>query len=506
MALLQINTKYGAIRGVHAGNPKISVFKGIPYAKPPVGELRWRPPQEPDKWEKELLAYDYRAVPCQVPQPEWEAQNGIDSFEMSEDCLYLNVWTPAVSSQERLPVVIYIYGGAFKFGAASSPVIKGEALAEAGLVFVSFNYRLGPLGYLCHEELSAESVYSISGNYGSQDQIAAIRWVYENIAAFGGDPDNIGIMGHSAGAYSATSMCNTPHTKGIIKRALILSTAGLSALYYNERMSMKQAEDEGREFLNILGVSSIAQARQLPAMEITRKLFDIKLSGKSPWFPKIDGYIFEDDAVTSIMKGKQHKIPYLIGCTEDETGSMPGFMSSVSRHSVSNFAKAIFPEDPDGYLASVDLSTETAIYQTIFNEYANDKLCAILGWQQLEMNRKGDLAYTYFFTKDAPEAGDDHHGAYHGSELPLIFDTMTREGRPYTGSHFELSVMMRSYFANFLKTGDPNSAGLPKWRKPTVSIYEFLELGDQIGMVNIARTENRAFVVDYMIKQAEKAK
>ena len=251
------------------------------------------------------------------------------------------------------------------------------------------------------------------------------------------------------------------------------------------------------------GVSSISEVRKLPAAEITEKLSNVKVPGKSAWFPKTDGYIFPDGVVSSIMRGTQHQIPYLIGCNEDETGSMPGFMSQATPQAVEGFARAIFPDDVKGYLRSVDLSSPDAIRQTVFDQYENDKLCAILGWQKIEMERKGNTAYTYFFTKDAPEAGDNHHGAYHGAELPLVFNTMSREGRPYTGAHFELACIMQEYFSNFFKTGDPTGPGLPVWTKPESSMYEFMELGDHAGMISVPTSENREFIVDYMTKIAK---
>ncbi len=329
-----------------------------------------------------------------------------------------------------------------------------------------------------------------------------MRWVRENIAAFGGDPECITLMGQSAGAHSVMTLCNTPLTKGMFKRAIIQSTAGLSALYYQDEMFLSQAEDEGTECLKVLGVSSIDEARKLDPWDISNKLGNIQFSSKHIWFPKTDGYVLPVGTTTSIMLGRQHKLDYLIGATSEETGSMPGFMSEPSIEGIRGFAHLAYPEDVDGYMRSVDITSPSAIQDTVFMQYENDKLGAVLAWQQLEMNRNGETTYMYYYTMPSPGNRDRHLGAFHGSELPYVFQTLERDGRPYQEKDYHLSNIMCKYWVNFIKTGNPNGEGLPYWNRPVNSCYEALELGEYIGMVLVPNSQNRSFVVKYMLDRA----
>jgi len=299
-------------------------------------------------------------------------------------------------------------------------------------------------------------------------------------------------------------MSNTPLSEGLFSRAIMQSTGGLSALYYHDEMNLAQAEEEGCELLKRMGAASIEQARHMDAQKITDRLIHAKISDKAPYFPKTDGYVLPCGTITSILKGQQHKVEYLVGATSEETGSMPGFLAQPSLENVRKFAAVTFPEDVEGYLRSVDTSTPKALAETVFNEYENDKLCAALAWQELERQRGGSAAYMYYYTKAVPNNGDHHYGAYHAAELPYIFQTLLRDDRPYNGSDFDFSNLLCEYWTNFVKTGNPNGKGLPKWNKPEHSCYEAMELGNHVGMVEVPTTKNREFVIHYMLAQAKK--
>lgn len=500
MILLTAKTKKGIIEGLPASDHETAVYKGIPYAAPPVGNLRWRAPQPVEVWEGIKKAYTYKAIPVQMMSDEEYINFGGGLWPMSEDCLYLNIWTPAQDASEKLPVVLWVYGGSYKTGSSTNRLVDGEAFAKRGCIFVSFNYREGILGYFAHPALAAESEHHVSGNYGTLDQIAALKWVYENIDAFGGDPGRITLLGQSAGAHSVMTLCNTPLTDGLVQRAIIHSTAGLSAMYYQEEQSLANAQAEGERLFDSCGIGSIEEARQIDAVELVEKFNNVKYGSKMAWFPKTDNYVLPLGTISSIMAGCHAKISYLCGSTSDESGSMPPFISSDSRR-IPEFARQMFEKDVEGYLKSVDCSDEDKVRKCIFDQYKNDKLCALLGWQELEIQRGGENFYEYYYTK--PQPGEDNQGACHSCELPYVFQTFSKDVRPYDGSDFELSEKMCSYWVNFVKTGNPNGEGLPIWEKYSASNRRLLELGDNIKMTDVPWDENRKFIVDYMLKQAK---
>ncbi|MDO4337255.1 MAG: carboxylesterase family protein [Eubacteriales bacterium] len=501
MALTLVQTKNGLFKGLPSYSNRVSVFKGIPYAKPPVGELRWKEPQPVEPWTGIYYADSYRAMPCQVIEGEEALFYGKGIWPAQEDCLYLNVWTPAEKPGEKLPVLVWIYGGSYRTGSITNLQVNGEGFAMRGVVMVSFNYRVGPIGFLCHPELATENDRNICGNYGTLDQIEALKWVHENIDAFGGDPERITLIGQSAGAHSVMTMCTTPLTKGYFQQAIIQSTAGLSAMYYQDEQSMEDAEQEGIEYLAQLGVSSIKEARKLDAMEITKKLIFAKTSTKAPWFPKTDGYVLPLGTISSIMSGAYHKVHFLCGSNCSETGNMTGFLSKDPNR-ISWFANTFFKDDPEGYLKTVHAETESKVLQTVFEQYNNDKLTALLGWQALEASRGGNNFYQYYYTKPLP--GPENYGACHGAELPYVFETMKETGRPFDGSDYDLSKTITAYWTNFIKTGNPNGEGLPTWEKYDSKKDMFMELGKSVGMIKVPWNEQRHFIVDYMLKQAWK--
>ena len=309
MALTRVETKYGTILGQPSGNQRVSVFKGVPFAKPPVGELRWKAPQKPDPWEGEYKAYTFSPIPMQWRHPKgsW-AQKELYPTELprSEDCLYLNVWTPAESPDEKLPVLFYIFGGGCFQGYGSKIELDGDGYGKRGCIFVTINYRLHIFGFLAHPELSAETDYHGSGNYGYMDQIAALDWVKENIAAFGGDPDNITVYGQSAGAGSTVNMMTSPLSRNKFKRAIIQSSGGFLGKKFARVNTLAEQEAKGKKFLDYVGVSTIEEARLIPAETLQgiyeryarENNFDMQGS------PCIDNYVI-DKTRDEVFKGER---------------------------------------------------------------------------------------------------------------------------------------------------------------------------------------------------------
>lgn len=461
MALLLAKTEHGLVEGRVAGNHRISVFKGIPYAKPPVGELRWKAPLSGYGWKGTLQAVDYSKIPIQPPRPKgsfYQKHFFPVNLERSEDCLYLNVWTPANSPEERLPVAFWIYGGGYTTGYSNKIEFDGEAFAKRGVVFVSFNYRVGVMGFLAHPELSKENPRRISGNYGMLDQIAALRFVRENIRAFGGDPENITIFGQSAGAMSCMNLCASPLTEGMFKRAICESCGGLNVSMYRKNASgLSAAEAAGEEIFEILGVKSVEEARALDAGSIADRVAAVPKFRFAALFPVTDGYCLPESAFACIMGNRHRKVDYLVGSTANEGyGFNEGkpYLLEVFKAEAEN----LYREGAEDFLRLVGFDpNKTTPPSDLFGDAMTS---AGIAWNELEIARGGNTCYQYYFTKTVP---GEESGAFHSAEHAYIFRTLDRFDFPYQGSDYELSDRMGDYWCNFIKTGDPNGNGLPRW-------------------------------------------
>ncbi|MDR2303287.1 MAG: carboxylesterase family protein [Treponema sp.] len=427
MGLYQVETKYGALRGVQ----KIgySVFRGIPYAEAPVGSLRWKKPLPPKRQEGLRDARVFPNQPLQEgnlpPSFYWKEFFADEDYfpAKSEDCLYLNVWTPAEKSDEKLPVAFWIHGGAFINGFSSEMEFDGAAFAARGVILVTVEYRLGAMGFLAHPWLSAEE--GGSGNYGLYDCIAALDWVQENIAAFGGDPGRVTAFGQSAGAMIVQALVSSALTQGKIHRAIIQSGGGYRS-FFNRYRRLADMEQTGAAFVNSFGAGSLGELRKIPGedfikiqMEFLNRSF---AGGGLPFAPCIDGVILENDSDRLLESAAHLDIPYMIGCT----GMDIGF----------DREQAAGGERPGLYRAGVDFS--------LLNEKLGRQPCCV-----------------YFFTHCPP--GDDA-GAFHSAELWYEFGTLDRSWRPKNDLDYVLSDRMIAYWTNFMKSGDPNGAGLLDWK------------------------------------------
>ena len=430
--LRETTTENGKVKGLPANYPRITVYKGIPFAAPPVGENRWRAPQPVKDWEGTLNAYEFGAISMQdtpgvgdgLYDREWHVDPDIRN---SEDCLYLNIWTPAKKKDEKLPVLVWIYGGGFQWGYTAEMEFNGEALARRGIVVVSIAYRLGCFGFMAHPEITKESPDAPS-NFGLLDQRAGLAWVKRNIASFGGDPDSIAIGGQSAGGASVQHQLCCMENRDIIKRAAIFSgfirLKNSDADIFNP-LTLPQAEDLGLEFFESLGVKNLEEARKLSDKELL-KGYNSFVSNHRRMFPIVDNVFCREDPTEKIMGGNCLDVPILSGNTTDE------------------FSEA--------GVNMVELSTKEVFLNA-------------------EKNRPDQNFYYYRFDPDIPgdgHKGDSHPGTFHSCDLWFFFDTLHMCHRPYEGRHFDLANRMCDYFANFIKTGDPNGndkAGnpLPQW-------------------------------------------
>jgi len=447
----------GQVQGTVEGG--LAVYKGIPFAAPPVGDLRWRPPQPVESWEDFLgavelwdgvLDADQFAPAC--------IQNGDTPGGTSEDCLYLNIWSPARSADEEIPVVVWIYGGGFNAGATSYAYASGETLAEKGVVLVSIAYRVGPLGFLAHPDLSAESPQQVSGNYGLLDMIAALEWVQENISAFGGDPDNVTIFGQSAGGIAVSMLAASPVAEDLFHRAISMSGGSFGpprpTTYSGENLRrLDLAEQHGEAYVQSAGVSSIEEMREIDAGDLP--------SGRG--WPIIDGWVIPDDQFELYEAGKYNDVPILVGYNSDEGRSFSP------------------PETPEAYIEGVreqygpfadDVIEAYPVGANRVPKTARDvRRDAAFGWPTWSWARlqaetgTSKVFYYYFdqhldFPEDSPMAG---YGSPHGQDLHYVFGDVDPSDANITGTDLEISDAMGTYWTNFAKYGDPNGEGLSEW-------------------------------------------
>ncbi len=453
----------GVVVGAPAADPRIFSFKGIPFAAPPVGENRWRAPQPVIPWEGEKECYIFKPISMQhIPGLD---QNNIYSREwnvdptivMDEDCLYLNVWTPAKTPDEKLPVYVWYFGGGLQEGNPAEMEFDGERLARRGIVVVTVNYRLNVFGFLAHPELTKEAPEAPT-NFGHLDQQAGTRWVKRNIAAFGGDPDNITIGGQSAGGGSVLSQLISPQNEGLFQKAIILS--GIMYGVYPSMFGGKdlaQAEKAGEEFFEILGVKTLAEARALDAFYIRDKLVE------NPRFfaTVVDGKFSLGSHEKQIMQGKYWHMPLLFSRTSTE------FMSSMNSETMEQFKADAKERFADYYDEFMKLCGEDDLEKA----NAASTLSGIELGARAVQKRKEELGIddpVYYDVFDPSIPGWDDPKTFHSSDLWFWFETLAKCWRPFKGFHFDLARHMCNYMANFVKTGDPNGddadgTPMPRW-------------------------------------------
>jgi para-nitrobenzyl esterase len=441
-----VKTDSGLVSGVPATTDAVRVFKGIPFAAPPVGPLRWRAPQPPAKWEGVRKADQFGAR-CMQGGGGGGRQGGPPPQPISEDCLYLNVWTPAAAASDRLPVIVWSYGGAFTGGAGSLPQYDGEQLARKGVIFVTYNYRLGPFGFFAHPELSKESGHRASGNYGMMDLVAALQWVQNNIAAFGGDPSRVTLMGESAGGALIETVVASPHGKGLFRRAI-----SQSAPVRIERLAtLEEAEQSGRQAAEKIGAKSLADLRMKSAEEIQK--------GVPGGRPIVDGWYLPDDVSTLIAEGKSNDVDVLVGSNRDE-GAFPFF--GVPRGTAQEYTASVrqrFGAQADGFLKLYPTGSEAESNASQLAAFRDEVAWNVRSWAAARA-RKGK-AYLFYFTHEPPAAaGQPSRGAIHTAEIPYTLNNATPS---WTAADRALAETMTSYWVNFAKSGDPNGPGLPVW-------------------------------------------
>lgn len=454
-----VRTASGVVAGKTSADSKVRIFEGIPYAAPPVGELRWKPAQPAAPWSGTLQATHFgpRCMQGHAFSDMVFRDNG-----PSENCLSLNVWAPADDAVAKLPVMVWIYGGGFVAGGTSEPRQDGERLAHKGVVVVSLNYRLGIFGFFAHPDLAKESDNHAAGNYGLLDQAAALEWVQKNIAAFGGDPANVTIFGESAGSFSVSALMASPLSKGLLHRAI-----GESGAFFSDTLpakSLEESEKADAEFSRSIGKPSIADLRALSADEL------LKLSTKkgARWFsPNVDCYFLPRSVASIYAAGEQSHVPLLAGWNADEGSyqTILGKETPTPEHYREKI-RARFGEKAEELLKLYPGSTEAEVKRSA-QDLAGDQFTGFSTWKWLEMQSKTGAApvYRYRFEDAPPSAASsgESAGAYHSAEIEFVFQALASKKLPWRPQDTKLSDEIATYWTNFAKTGNPNGNGLPEW-------------------------------------------
>lgn len=477
---VQAKVEGGTIEGNYDTHTGIQTYFGVPFAKPPVGDLRWKAPQPLDSWQgvKETKKFGPRPMQALIFGDMKSRSAGV-----SEDCLYLNIWTPAKRNTAGLPVLVYFFGGGFVAGDASEYRYDGESMAKKGIVVVTVNYRLNIFGFLAHPDLSAESPYKASGNYGLLDQQAALAWVNKNIVAFGGDPKKVTIAGESAGSISVSYQMASPLSKDLIAGAIGESGAGIFPTL--APVTLEEAEKAGSDFVKNAGYASIAELRKLP----TRDIYEMYNESRRFGFPVVlDGYFLPATLPEIFESDKQAQVPLLLGWNSAEIPGM-AFMQGMP-YEVEPFMKKVKEVYPDNAEEVLKLYAHDSPKSVEFSAtaLASDRFIAFSTWKWFDLHRKNSQqpVYRYLYSKLRPPLVDQNLvpglaggtvqrdanapqmpkaiGAPHACEieycmgnLPLVKDYA------WTPDDHKVSQTMQDYFANFIKTGDPNGENLPKW-------------------------------------------
>ncbi len=477
----------GLVAGKWRANAAVRAYLGIPFAAPPLGNLRWKPPQPVVPWEG-VKAADAFAPRCM----QFGRPHGSVYFEYfgdqptGEDCLYVNVWAPAVPAGHGLPVMVWIYGGGFQIGSAANPVFDGTEIARRGVVLVSMNYRVGVFGFLAHPDLSAESPEHVSGNYGLLDQIGALQWVKRNVGAFGGDPDNVTIFGQSAGAWSVIYLLSSPRARGLFHHA-IAESGGIDRRY----IGLADAEKAGSDFAQKLGVHGITELRARSAQEL--------LETRAAMLPTIDGLVLPDRTSTLFSEGHEAPVPLLMGWNANEGRSLP---QATTLATYQQSARQAYGDAVDRVLALYPAHDDAEAKQaskTLFGD-------AVLAWGTWSVAnqhvRNGFPTYVYYFSHPQPlfpgqtfdEIGSNETlGAFHSSEYPYIFGTLAALTRAWTDADRELSDRMRSYWVAYAATGNPNAPGLPNWPRYIGNDETIMRLGARTDEASVPNTEGLRF-------------
>jgi len=446
-------TEFGKVSGLLTNDGKIKVFKGIPFAAPPIGELRWKRPMPPSPWKDVKVCTTFSASPMQ-PKPApffvWSEEYLIPTEPISEDCLYLNIWTSNLESKKKKPVLVWIYGGGFTSGGSACPIYDGEAFAREDVVFVSFNYRVGIFGFYAHHEIDKNNDGLGSGNFGILDQIAVLQWVKNNISNFGGDPDQVTIAGQSAGSMSVNCLVASPLAKGLFNKAIAESGANFT----RGNTSKEQAVEASDKYAALFGKFSLEDMRKIPAEELLKTTSSMR-------GVYIDGVVLPEHVLDIFQHKKENKVVLLTGWNQDEGISMgkPKDAKTFVAETKSQYKEK--GEDVLRYYPGSDDEQAAASQKAM----ARDLVFGMqnFAWSNMAVEN-GSKVFVYRFKKLVPENKEgSKYSAFHTGEVPYAYNNLKFVNRPFTNVDHALAKTMSQYWINFIKTGNPNGKYLPSW-------------------------------------------
>jgi para-nitrobenzyl esterase len=482
----------GLVAGVPGRNTTLTVFRGVPFAAAPVGDLRWQAPQPPKAWSgvRRAEAFGPSCIQRIVTESKPWTYEFMTHNDVSEDCLSLNVWTPARAVTERHAVLVYIYGGANTEGSSAVPVYDGEGLASKGIVVVTINYRLGVLGFFTHPALSQESSYHASGNYGLLDQIAAVRWVHDNIASFGGDPARVTIAGQSAGASAVHNLTASPLAKGTFQRAIAQSGSNIGTGRAGRTMADQEAD--GTRFAEAKGATSLAALRAMTWQQVVAPV-PAPAAGTAPGTPGrggrafgivVDGYALPVSVQQAFAEGRQNDVVTLTGSNADENGAQPA--PTITLAAFKAQAQQRYGDLAAEFLALYQASTDDEA-RMAQNESSRDqaRVSTYLWAMSRAKTAKTDV-YTYFFSQPLPGPDAEQYGAFHTSEVPYVLNTLYASDRPFAEADRAIADRLSSYWANFAATGNPNGRGLPMWPAVSAELPQTMEVGKRFASIPLA--------------------
>lgn len=493
-----VKTEAGLVSGVHNNASGVYAYKGVPFAAPPVADLRWKAPQPVAVWTGVKNCDKFGASAPQgkpVPFMMYTAEFLIPEEPINEDCLYLNVWTSSPGNKTKKPVIVWVHGGAFTSGSGSCPIYDGENMAKKGVVFVTINYRLGVFGFLAHPELTKESSTHSSGNYAFLDQIAALKWVKKNIAAFGGDPNLVTIAGQSAGSFSVNALAASPLTKGLFQR--VIAQSGGMFNRDGRSLTLETAEQNGLKIQEKVNAASIAEMRKKPVDELV-KAVTMGMAG-----PVIDGYVLPTNVYSIYDDIKQNDVPVLTGWNRDEGfpqggASTPDDYKSAAEKQYGDLAKEFLLAYPGSTTEEIKRSQIAWSRDNIFAWHAYT-------WAKLQTTKGKSKVYVYQFDRVPPE--NEKYGAFHSAEIAYALNALHMWHRPWTDADKKIEETMSSYWVNFATSGNPNGKGLPDWKPyndQSASVMEFDE--KEISMKPMAAKKGFEFIDKYQEQMRSKAK
>lgn len=453
---LIVETTNGKILGSSSTDKKVRIFKGIPFAASPVGNLRWKAPQVVENWKEIKQCTAFSASPMQnKPQPFycWSEEFIAQAEPINEDCLYLNVWTNAKNKSEKLPVFVWIYGGGLNSGSANCAIYDGEEMARKGVIFVSINYRVGVFGFMAHPELSKESGHEASGNYGFLDQIAALNWVQKNIVEFGGDPNNVTIAGQSAGAFSVTALIASPLAKGLFHKAIPQSGGLLSNIL---SQNLEKSEKQGIALMEKANVNSITELRKKSAEEL-------QILSNNPELGRfgttLDGYVLPVNLLDYFKKGLHNQTPILTGWVTGDGSFMGDITTTVEEYKKEVQTK--YGDKANAFLNIFPATTPDEV-KIVKQKLTLLNFAGMPSHLLASFNTKA--SYVYQFGHVAPDKPNfPNYGAFHTSEVPYVLHNLHTWNRDWQSLDKEIETTFSSYWVNFVKTGNPNGDNLPKW-------------------------------------------